>query len=109
MRHHVSPNQLALWPHHELTEAWAPTGILHPSKAAPPVRGQLAEETGTEHGDDADEGSRGIEPEPSSATVTVLTRNGGVCRQAGEARQRGQHGRREGRGSRQPSRLVDLV
>ena len=30
MRHLVSPNQLVLWPHHELTQAWAPTGIRYP-------------------------------------------------------------------------------
>jgi hypothetical protein len=50
MRHHVSTDQLVLWPHHELTEAWAPTGILYPPKADSPVSDQLAGK-GTEHGD----------------------------------------------------------
>ena len=32
MRRQISPNQTVLWPHHELTEAWAPTGIRHPAQ-----------------------------------------------------------------------------
>ena len=33
MRHHVSASQLVLWSRHEITEAWAPTGIVHPHQA----------------------------------------------------------------------------
>jgi hypothetical protein len=31
-KHHISPAQTVLWTHHELTSAWAPSGILHPTR-----------------------------------------------------------------------------
>ena len=49
MRHPVSPNQIVLWPHHDLTQAWAPTGILHPPQRDVPE--EVADDDGqtTEH------------------------------------------------------------
>jgi len=38
-KHPVSPFQLVLWAHHQLTEAWTPSGILHPPQIRDCPRG----------------------------------------------------------------------
>jgi hypothetical protein len=108
MRHHVSTNQLVLWPHHELTEAWAPTGIRYPPQT-PTVRNDQAAGGGdVDQAEDACEVNRGMAPAPAQPTASVLTRNGGVCGQVGRESQHIRRGRRVSRRALCPSRL-DLV
>lgn len=96
MRHAVSPNQLVLWPHHELTEAWAPTGIRLSAGKDTEVGGEEAGERDAEQHDPEDQVSRGIDPDPVRRDVNVLTRNGGVCGQAGRMVRRTRGTRRGG-------------
>ena len=49
-RHHVSPNQTVLWPHHELTEAWTPIGIRHPAQTRRGPRQTVTKEDRTAEG-----------------------------------------------------------
>lgn len=96
MRHHVSPSQLVLWPHHELTQAWAATGVLHPPQKGAVDGGQEVGERDAEQDAQGDEVSRGIDPDPALSDVTVLTRNGGVCCQVGRMTDRRRRGTRRG-------------
>ncbi len=82
MRHPVSSRQLVLWPRHEISEVWAPTGIYHP----PPVP---EVDTG-ERGATVDETDDGTDSAP---IVTALTRATGTCGQVGRG-----SGRRARRG-----------
>lgn len=93
MRHPISPRQLVLWPRHEISEVWAPTGIRHP----PPEV-----DTG-DSGDTVDEADHGTDLIP---IVTALTRATGTCGQVGRS------SRRRGRGAPATGRrmyAVDLV
>ena len=105
MRHHVSTNQLVLWPHHELTEAWARTGILCPPQKGIEIRGQEVREKGAR----ADEANRGIDIAPALSASTVLTRNGGVCGLVTWVHRRHRGPRRAGLAGSRRSVAVGLV
>jgi hypothetical protein len=77
MRHQVSSRQLVLWPRHEISEVWAPSGICHP----PP---EPVVDTG-DSGDTVDETEHGTGPAP---VVTALTRDTGTCGQVGRGTRR---------------------
>jgi hypothetical protein len=82
MRHAVSVNQLVLWPRHEISEAWAPTGI----KYLPQPDDATTEPTTPERrsggpGQD-DAANRGLTQSSERPATTVLTQTGGVCAQA---------------------------
>ena len=84
MRHQVSSRQLALWPRHEISEVWAPTGIYHP----PPASTEVQETA---------------ETRSDSASITALTRATGTCGQVGRG------SRRHGRGGVAAGRRVHAV
>ena len=44
MRNHVSFNQLVLWTHHKLSQAWTPTGIVHPPQTGSSPAGEVDED-----------------------------------------------------------------
>lgn len=79
MRHAISPNQLVLWPHHELTDAWKPTGIL----LSPPPRStrQAADldKRPTSGGQTRRGGSRSRRKDRYPSPSTALTDTAGVC------------------------------
>ena len=95
MRHQISPNQTVLWPHHELTEAWAPTGIRPPLKTGVGTEGREAGEC-AEQDTQAVEPNRGLDPEPAVPNATALTRTGGMCGQVGRMARRRRQGPRRG-------------
>ena len=104
MRHAVSVNQLVIWPRHEITQAWAPTGILHSpqngTEAGGPEAGEgdIDEEVSTDEMD--------CQPATAARDVTVLTRNGGVCGQMGRRPGRPRRGRALALRRSAPSGLV---
>jgi hypothetical protein len=108
MRHPISPNQLVMWPHHELTQTWAPTGILNP-----PPQMDVTTADHTAHGvgqnEDAGEMNRGIDPAPAQAATTVLTRASGACGQVNRNSRRAWRGRRGGTSTQRQARLHDLM
>jgi len=107
MRHRVSPNQMIMWPHHELTQAWAPTGILHPPQRYAATPDRAAREVDQDAV--AVEMNRGIDPALARPATTVLTRDGGACGQVGRQSRRAWRGRRGGAPARRRTRLHDLV
>jgi hypothetical protein len=109
MRHVVSTNQLVLWPHHELTQAWAPTGILHPPQKGTEIGGQEVGEKDAEQDAQADEANRGIDAVSVLPDATVLTRNGGVCGQVGRVYRRHRGARRAGLAGSRRSAAAGLV
>jgi hypothetical protein len=107
MRHLVSPNQLVIWPHHELTQAWAPTGILNPPQrdaATALPAAQAADQT-----ENAGEMNRGIDPAPAQPATTVLTRASGACGQVDRRSRRAWRDQRGGTPTQRQARLHDLV
>jgi len=108
MRHPVSPNQMVMWTHHQLTEAWAPTGIMHPPQRDTATPDRAAREVG--QGEGAGEMNRGIDPEaPARPATTVLTRDGGACGQVVLRSRRAWQSQRGGAPAQQRARIHDLV
>lgn len=62
--HHVSPHQTVLWAHHELTAAWAPSGILAPDTTAH----RQGEAGGAPATTTAEQGCAGAEPRNDHGT-----------------------------------------
>lgn len=70
MRHHVSPNQLALWPYHQLSPAWAPTGIRHPPQTDDGPRSTVTNNCASEGRQTRQTGQAKIKPRPSTGRCT---------------------------------------
>lgn len=70
MRHHVSTNQLVLWPRHEISEAWAPSGIMHPSQAGDCPR------DAAQDSDSVTGGPEGIKPVTGGVTTALARVHG---------------------------------
>jgi hypothetical protein len=64
MRHSVSRHQLVLWPRHEITELWAPTGITNSPLTAE---------------DDHTEGQEDAEPTMGGVTSALRCVHGQRC------------------------------
>lgn len=78
MRHAISPNQLVLWPHHELTDAWAPTGILLPSPRSTQQTADLGKRL-TLGGRTRKGGNRSRRKDRYPSPSTALTGTAGAC------------------------------
>jgi hypothetical protein len=107
MRHHISTNQLVIWPRHELTQTWAPTGIVHPPQQN---AGTANHAVGERHDDGERQGE--VRPETDSVhnwpPTTILTRSGGVCTQVTKGNRVSVRGVRSG-GHGRPCLLRDLM
>jgi len=79
MRHAISPNQLVLWPHHELTQAWTPTGILLPPPPRNTQRTADLSKRLTSDGQTRKGGSRSRRKYRYPSPSTALTGTAGVC------------------------------
>jgi hypothetical protein len=92
MRNAISPNQLVLWSHYELTDAWKPTGILLP----PPQR---AQQTAGKDGQATagrrthTNGGQSRRTDRTTSSLTALTGTAGVC---GLVRLSSRHSKRPG-------------
>lgn len=79
MRHATSPNQLVLWPHHELTETWAPTGILLPPPPRSTQRVTRLGKRSTPGGQTRKGRNRACRKDRCPSSSTALTGTAGVC------------------------------
>jgi hypothetical protein len=70
MRHAISPN---LWPHHELTDAWKPTGILPPTPLRDTRRTADTADRATAVGPTRANSSRSRQTDRSASALTALT------------------------------------
>jgi hypothetical protein len=108
MRHHASVNQLVLWPRHEISEAWAPTGIVHPRLMSATISSEEAGMACTEEESSDCDANRGA-GSAGLASDTILTRNGGICEQVGRGTSRTKRLRRPCGRARRRAPMVDMV
>lgn len=77
MRHAISPNQLVLWPHHELTDAWKPTGILLPPRSTQRMASKDGQVTAGRR--TRTNGGQSRRTDRTTSSLTALTGTAGVC------------------------------